>query len=194
MDQNSKTGGPHWAPASDRREFLNRAANGFGALALSSLIAGDSKAGSPDGDRRDEGSRLSRRSTRLRRASPILHRRRSAVIFLFMVGGTQSDGDLRSQADARSECTASCCLPALAQSRASSSSREHRCLAAPGSSESTATSGLDVSELFPHVATCADDLAVIRSCYTDSFVHAPAMYPDDVWSMSLLRTRVLGAG
>lgn len=37
-------------------------------------------------------------------------------------------------------------------------------------------SGIEVSDLFPHIATCADDLTVIRSCYTDSFVHAPAMY------------------
>src|SRR5207244_8518076 len=33
-----------------------------------------------------------------------------------------------------------------------------------------------VSELYPHLATCVDDLAVIRSCYSESFVHAPAMY------------------
>ncbi|MEO6725418.1 MAG: DUF1501 domain-containing protein, partial [Blastocatellia bacterium] len=37
-------------------------------------------------------------------------------------------------------------------------------------------SGIEISDLYPHLATCADDLAVIRSCYTDSFVHAPAMY------------------
>lgn len=37
-------------------------------------------------------------------------------------------------------------------------------------------SGIEVSDLFPHIATCVDDLSVIRSCYTDSFVHAPAMY------------------
>jgi hypothetical protein len=36
--------------------------------------------------------------------------------------------------------------------------------------------GIEVSELFPHVATCVDDIAVLRSCYTESFVHAPAMY------------------
>lgn len=37
-------------------------------------------------------------------------------------------------------------------------------------------SGLDVSDLFPHVATCADDLAVIRSMHTISNDHAPALY------------------
>jgi hypothetical protein len=37
-------------------------------------------------------------------------------------------------------------------------------------------SGLLVSDLFPHVRDCADDIAVIRSCYHDVFDHAPAIY------------------
>ena len=37
-------------------------------------------------------------------------------------------------------------------------------------------SGIEISDLFPHVAACADDLAVIRSCWTDSVDHARAVY------------------
>ena len=37
-------------------------------------------------------------------------------------------------------------------------------------------SGLEVSELFPHVAEHADDLAVIRSMYAVSNDHGPALY------------------
>jgi hypothetical protein len=37
-------------------------------------------------------------------------------------------------------------------------------------------SGLWVSDLLPHIATCADDLAVIRSCQADAFVHSAAQY------------------
>ncbi|MBI1356372.1 MAG: DUF1501 domain-containing protein [Acidobacteria bacterium] len=37
-------------------------------------------------------------------------------------------------------------------------------------------SGLEVSELFPHVAKHADDLAVIRSMYAISNDHGPALY------------------
>jgi hypothetical protein len=36
-------------------------------------------------------------------------------------------------------------------------------------------SGLEVSDLFPHVAEHADKLAVIRSCYHESFIHGPAL-------------------
>lgn len=34
-------------------------------------------------------------------------------------------------------------------------------------------SGLEISELLPHLANCADDLAVIRSMHTEAFNHLP---------------------
>ena len=37
-------------------------------------------------------------------------------------------------------------------------------------------SGIQVSDLFPHLAQRADDLAVIRSCYCDKVVHSAAQY------------------
>jgi hypothetical protein len=37
-------------------------------------------------------------------------------------------------------------------------------------------SGLEVSDLLPHLATCVDDIAFLRSCWCTSTVHAPAMY------------------
>ena len=33
-----------------------------------------------------------------------------------------------------------------------------------------------MSTLFPHIAECVDDICFVRSFYTDSTVHAPAMY------------------
>ena len=37
-------------------------------------------------------------------------------------------------------------------------------------------SGLEIAETYPYLQTCADDLAIVRSCYHDSFNHAPAQY------------------
>jgi len=37
-------------------------------------------------------------------------------------------------------------------------------------------SGLEISDLFPHVAAHADRLAVVRSCYHTEFNHSPALY------------------
>ncbi len=37
-------------------------------------------------------------------------------------------------------------------------------------------SGIEVSDLFPHMSQCVDDMAVIRSCYCDIIVHSAAQY------------------
>jgi hypothetical protein len=37
-------------------------------------------------------------------------------------------------------------------------------------------SGIEVSELFPHMSKHVDRMVLIRSCYGDAFDHAPAMY------------------
>ncbi len=37
-------------------------------------------------------------------------------------------------------------------------------------------SGIEVSDLFPHVAKVIDDIAVIRSCHGDMVVHSAAQY------------------
>jgi uncharacterized protein (DUF1501 family) len=37
-------------------------------------------------------------------------------------------------------------------------------------------SGIEIADTYPYLQACADDLAVVRSCYHDSFNHAPAQY------------------
>jgi hypothetical protein len=37
-------------------------------------------------------------------------------------------------------------------------------------------SGIEVSDLFPNLAQCIDDIAVIRSCHGDMVVHSAAQY------------------
>jgi uncharacterized protein (DUF1501 family) len=37
-------------------------------------------------------------------------------------------------------------------------------------------SGLEIADTYPHLQTCADDLAIVRSCYHEAFNHAPAQY------------------
>src|SRR5260221_8203560 len=37
-------------------------------------------------------------------------------------------------------------------------------------------SGLEIADSYPHLQHCADDLAVVRSCYHDAFNHSPAQY------------------
>ena len=37
-------------------------------------------------------------------------------------------------------------------------------------------SGIEVSDLFPHMSQCVNNMAVIRSCYCDIIVHSAAQY------------------
>ena len=37
-------------------------------------------------------------------------------------------------------------------------------------------SGIEISDFYPHLSRCADDLAVIRSCWADSVNHPQAVY------------------
>jgi uncharacterized protein (DUF1501 family) len=37
-------------------------------------------------------------------------------------------------------------------------------------------SGIEIADSYPNLQKCADDLAVVRSCYHDSFNHSPAQY------------------
>lgn len=48
-------------------------------------------------------------------------------------------------------------------------------MASPFPFQKHGESGIEVSSLFPEVAKHVDDMAVIRSCYHDSFIHGPAI-------------------
>src|SRR5207237_4939409 len=49
-------------------------------------------------------------------------------------------------------------------------------LGCPQTFRKCGASGLEIADTYPHLQTCADELAVVRSCYHDSFNHAPAQY------------------
>ena len=141
-----------------RRELLFRTGGGFGGLALRALWADDSRARAsgepPPTDR--VGAPLAPRPAH----HPATARR---VIFLFMPGGPSQVDTF----DPKPRLTAEDGRPSpklyLGQQRT--------LLGSPWSFAKHGDSGLDVSELFPHVAGCVDDLCVIRSMTTDDPNH-----------------------
>ncbi|QDV37500.1 DUF1501 domain-containing protein [Tautonia plasticadhaerens] len=48
-------------------------------------------------------------------------------------------------------------------------------------------SGIEVSDFFPHLAGCVDDLAVVRSCWADSVNHPQAVYQMNTGSILMGR-------
>ena len=148
-------------PPVTRREALCRMGNGFGMLAFASLVGQSLSAAGLD-QRTPLASALSKGLHHPARAKH--------VIFLFMNGGlSQVDSfDPKPMLDKFHGQP----LPggAVATERKTGS-----LMKSPFTFKKYGQSGLDVSELFPHVGGCADDICMIRSMHTDIPNHEPSM-------------------
>jgi hypothetical protein len=147
----------HLPPPLTRREMLARCANGFGAVALASLLAEDGRA-APGG------------------VLPQPHHAAKAksVIFLYMDGGpsqvdTFDPKPLLAKYHGRDPATVFKVEPTQFDNVGT-------VLASPWEFRQHGQSGIPVSTLFPHVAECVDDLCVIRSVVAKFPEHTSANY------------------
>ena len=60
-------------------------------------------------------------------------------------------------------------------------------MASPFSARRHGQSGIEVTELFPHVASCIDQICVIRSMYTDNPNHEPSLLMMNSGNMQPIR-------
>ena len=135
-----------------RREMLATAANGFGMVALSALMADGARANSPV------------EATAARRHFPV---RAKNVIFCFMDGGVSHvdsfDPKLKlDELDGKP----------FTESKNPTANGNRQWLKSPWTFQKYGQSGMPISSLFPHTARCADDLAVIRSMKADLPIHS----------------------
>jgi hypothetical protein len=135
-----------------RREMLRRAGTGFGSLALAALLADEAAGTPPAADNHPLAPRPPHFTARARR-----------VIFLFMPGGP-------SQVDTFDP------KPRLSRDNGKPSPKlylgqKRNLLASPWKFHRRGPSGLEVSELFPHVGSCGDHLCVLRSMVADDVNH-----------------------
>jgi Protein of unknown function (DUF1501) len=146
-------------PLPSRRELLVRGGAGFGALALNYLLQTDRTAAASEA------------ANPLAAKKPHFPAKAKSVIFLFMEGGP-SHLDLF---DPKPE------LQRLAGQRIPSSigrvivpmgEFDSPLLASKRRWKQHGQSGQWVSDWLPEIATCADDLAVIRSCWADGINHS----------------------
>ena len=143
---------PILSPGLSRRDLLRSCNIGFGSLALAGLLAEDSVRASSD------------------RKTPQLRPRAKRVIFLFMKGGpSQVDTfDFKPQLQRDHGKPLPFDKPRLQFHRTTT------LYASPWKFRRHGESGLQVSELFPHVAGCADDLCVINSLHGSNPAHGGA--------------------
>jgi hypothetical protein len=157
----------HFPTAPTRRDFLSRAGNGFGALALSYLLARDAEA--------SEQNKSPKIVNPLAPKKPHFAPKAKSVIFLFMVGGP-SQMETFDPKPVLDKIHGQQMPPSFGEVKSQFVKAGTPLMGSAWKFKKYGQSGIEVSDLFPHIATCVDDLAVIRSCYTESFVHAPAMY------------------
>ena len=145
------------APASSRRDFLQRSSMGFGWLAFAGLANRGIATGA-------DQSGLTTPQSALRFAP-----RAKRVIFLFMDGGVSHVDSF----DPKPELTKQNGQPAKWKqdplSQAVSAGRKW--LGSPWQFKQHGQSGLWVSDLFPHAAKVIDDLCVIRSLTGETPLH-----------------------
>ena len=138
-----------------RRAFFGRAAGGFGALALGCMLR----------DQAVNGPISSHFFPRAKR-----------VISLFMSGGpshvdTFDPKPLLTKLDGQP-------MPAEMikdHEFAMIKTKEPKVKGSPWKFRKNGQSGTEISEMFPHIASVADELAVVRSLYSDTFNHDPAV-------------------
>lgn len=136
-----------------RREMLTTMANGFGMLAFSGLFAGAS-AGEPG-------------PVRLKVPQPHFPPKVKNVIFCFMDGGV-SHVDSFDPKPRLADFDGKPCT----ESKNPTANANRQWLKSPWEFRQYGQSGMPVSSLFPHIARCADDIAVIRSMKADLPIHS----------------------
>ncbi len=152
----------HLPIAASRRDFLSQAGNGFGALALSYLMSRDAQA-------------QQKPFNPLAPRAPHFKPKAKAVIFLFMVGGP-SQMETFDPKPVLDKMHGQQMPDSFGKVMSQFVKQGTPLMGSQWKFKRYGQSGIEVSDLLPHTASCIDDIAVIRSCYTDSFVHAPAMY------------------
>jgi hypothetical protein len=152
---------PHSRPTRNRREFIRDSFCGFGGLALACLAREEAACAAAEGP--------------LAPKPPHFPPRARAVIFLFMAGGpshleTFDPKPLLNRLDGQPR-------PAeFGEARYQFIRKDARILGTKRTFRKHGESGIEVSDLFPHLAGCVDDLAIIRSCHGDKVVHSAAQY------------------
>lgn len=142
-----------------RRGFLQDSCCGFGMLALQSLMHQEARA----------ASSLEPQSAHFRGGQA------KSVIFLFMAGGP-SHMETFDPKPLLNELHGQPRPASFGKADYQFVKPDARLLGTQRRFRSYGESGLPVSDLFPNVGTCIDDIAVIRSCYGDKVVHSAAQY------------------
>ncbi|WP_394796545.1 DUF1501 domain-containing protein [Armatimonas sp.] len=140
--------------AVSRRELLQTSASGFGMLALAGLLADEARAENP-----------------LAVKKPHFAPKAKRVIFLFMHGGPSQVDTF----DPKPLLTRDSGKPYGGQRPRVVFAQTGNLLGSPWKFNHYGKCGTEVSDLFPHVAQCVDEMCVIRSLHGSNPAHGGAL-------------------
>jgi hypothetical protein len=143
----------------NRRKFLHNTGAGFGGMALAEMLHAAS-------------------TNPLEPKSPHQPAKAKAVIQLFMHGGVShvDTFDYKPELQKRSGQPLSVELAKTIKTSFIHDPTKAILRGSPWEFRPGGESGLLISDLYSNLRECADDLAVIRSCHSNIFDHAPAIY------------------
>jgi hypothetical protein len=151
----------HFERCGSRRDFLCRAGAGFGGLALAALLARNHRAAAA--------------TNPLAPRVPHFRPRARSVIWLFMDGGP-SHIDLFDPKPALNKLAGKPLPPSIGRPvTAMGITSQTPLLASSRTFRRHGSSGLWVSDWYPEIASCADQLCVLRSCRADGLTHVAAV-------------------
>ena len=155
---------PPGQPFPSRRDFLARAGAGFGALALAELLGGSALGAALEEEARSVSQPLLPRR-------PHFAAKAKSVIFLFMEGGP-SHLDTFDPKPALLDLAGQPIPPSFGRVITAMGEFDSPILASKRAWKQHGQSGTWVSDWLPEIATCVDDMAVIRSCWADGINHS----------------------
>src|SRR5271154_1174069 len=151
-----------------RREFLWEIGGGFGSVALAGLLGGDGfmarQAIAADG--------VTPFKSPLAPKAPPLPAKAKSVIFLFMYGGPSHVDTFDFKPDLYLLDGKTIAVKTFGRG---GKKNEGRVVGPKWSFRQYGDCGKWVSDLFPNVATCVDDIAFVHSMYAESPIHGSAM-------------------
>lgn len=157
-----------------RRWFLQQCGVGLGAMALRHLMGGTAQASNPTAGNAGAQAHSPGAFNPLAPRAPHFAPRAKRVIFLFQAGAP-SHLELFDHKPELARWNGKLPPPSLLEGyRAAFINPSSTLLGPKFKFTRHGRSGIELSELLPHLGTVADELCIVKSLHTDAFNHAPA--------------------
>jgi hypothetical protein len=153
-----------------RRDMLARLGNGCGLVALATLLADDNLVGPTSLSAAETASGATPAITPLSPKAPHFEPRATRVIYLFMNGGPSQVDTFDPKPGLEKHAGEAPPAELVNTMRRTKGTL----MPSPFKFAKQGQSGIEVSELFPHISRCIDDICVIRSMHTNLPNHEPS--------------------